>query len=80
MVNEFGNLMYTCSDSDLTPNGPSYDGNYGRVCAVKGAETGQQLVSGAAYLWEQYGFEVSNLWRNVGINAALFLFFALCTA
>lgn len=79
MVNEFGDLFYTCSEADLAPNGPGYDGISGRACAVKGAATGQQLVSGAAYVWEQYGFQVSHLWRNVGINAALFLFFALCT-
>ncbi|KAF6823067.1 ABC-2 type transporter [Colletotrichum plurivorum] len=79
MVNELGDLFYTCSEADLAPNGPGYEGISGRACAVKGAATGQQLVSGAAYIWEQYGFQVSNLWRNVGINAALFLFFALCT-
>lgn len=79
MVNEFGNLQYTCSPSDLAPNGASFDLIENQVCAVPGAVPGQALVSGAAYVRDQYGFEVSNLWRNVGINAAFFVFFALCT-
>ncbi|KAI3332377.1 ABC transporter PeaB1 [Xylariaceae sp. AK1471] len=79
MVNELGNLNYTCSESDLAPNGPGYSSVANQVCAIPGAVPGQALVSGAAYVREQYGFFVSNLWRNVGINAAFFVFFALCT-
>ncbi|KAH9907615.1 ABC transporter PeaB1 [Xylariomycetidae sp. FL2044] len=79
MVNEFGNLRYTCSDADLAPSGPGYDSMINQVCAVRGADPGQQLVSGASYLEAQYGFFVSHLWRNVGINAAFFVFFAVCT-
>jgi ABC-type multidrug transport system permease subunit len=80
MVNEFGNLLYTCSESDLAPSGPGYDAIASQVCSVKGAVPGQALVSGAAYVWEQYEFRVSHLWRNVGINAGFFVFFVLCTA
>ncbi|KAI1128101.1 ABC transporter PeaB1 [Nemania abortiva] len=79
MVNELGNLNYTCSPSDLAPNGPIYDSIANQVCAIPGAVPGQVLVSGAAYAREQYGFFVSHLWRNIGINAAFFAFFALCT-
>ncbi len=79
MVNELGNLNYTCSQSDLAPNGPTYNSVANQVCAIPGAAPGQELVSGAAYAREQYGFFVSHLWRNVGINAAFFVFFALCT-
>ncbi|KAI0023474.1 ABC transporter PeaB1 [Xylariomycetidae sp. FL0641] len=79
MVNEFGNLNYSCSVADLAPSGIGYDSIANQVCAVQGGEPGQQFVSGAAYLEDQYGFYVSNLWRNVGINAAFFVFFAVCT-
>ncbi|KAI1825413.1 ABC transporter PeaB1 [Xylaria intraflava] len=79
MVNEFGNLNYTCSESDLAPGGPAYSSIANQVCAVPGAIPGQNLVPGAAYVREQYGFEVSHLWRNVGINIGIFVFFALCT-
>ncbi|KAL1636602.1 hypothetical protein SLS56_001187 [Neofusicoccum ribis] len=80
MANEFGDLDYACSNSDLTPHGASYNSIASQVCAVPGALPGQAYVSGSAYLEGQYGFRVSNLWRNVGINAAFFVFFALCTA
>ncbi|KAH7054333.1 ABC transporter PeaB1 [Macrophomina phaseolina] len=79
MVNEFGDLNYACSEGDLAPSGPGYDSIANQVCTVQGAVPGQRFVSGAAYVQEQYGFEVSHLWRNVGINAAFFVFFALCT-
>ncbi|KAK8877617.1 ABC transporter [Apiospora arundinis] len=79
MGNEFGNLDYNCSDGDLAPNGQNYDSLAYQVCSIKGATPGQDVVSGAAYISEQYGFRVSNLWRNVGINAGIFVFFALCT-
>ncbi|KAI1385489.1 ABC transporter [Hypoxylon trugodes] len=79
MVNEFGNLNYTCSATDLAPSGPGYGSIANQVCAVQGAEPGQAFISGAAYVREQFDFRVSHLWRNVGINAAFFAVFALCT-
>ncbi|KAI1397475.1 ABC transporter PeaB1 [Hypoxylon fuscum] len=79
MVNEFGDLSYTCSETDLAPSGPGYGSITNQVCAVQGAVPGESLVSGAAYVREQFDFQVSHLWRNVGINAAIFAFFALCT-
>lgn len=79
MVNEFGNLQYHCSESDLTPSGSQYNSMAYQVCAVPGSVPGQSVVSGAAYVEHQYGFHVSHLWRNVGINTGFFIFFALCT-
>ncbi|KAI0437784.1 ABC transporter PeaB1 [Xylaria telfairii] len=79
VVNELGNLNYTCIQRDLVPNGPTYDSIANQVCAIPGAMPGQAFVSGATYAHEQYGFSVSHLWRNVGINIAFFVFFALCT-
>ncbi|TGJ84785.1 hypothetical protein E0Z10_g3954 [Xylaria hypoxylon] len=79
MVNELGDLDYTCTQQDLAPSGPGYDSIAEQVCAVKGALPGHAMVSGAAFVREQYGFYVSHLWRNVGINAGIFVFFAVCT-
>ncbi len=79
MLNEFANLTYRCSPSDLAPAGPGYDDIANQVCAVVGSIPGQDTVSGISYLQAQYGFEVSHLWRNVGINAAVFIAFAVCT-
>ncbi|KAF2181432.1 ABC transporter [Zopfia rhizophila CBS 207.26] len=80
MVNEFGSLDYTCSSQDLVPSGPGYASIQNQVCAVIGSEPGQNIVSGMAYLKAQYGFQQSHLWRNVGINAGLFVAFALLSA
>ncbi|KAI1812305.1 ABC transporter [Poronia punctata] len=79
MVNEFGNLWYKCSDGDLAPSGPAYNAIAQQVCAVKGALSGESTVSGAAFVREEYGFYVNHLWRNIGINAGIFVFFAICT-
>uniref|UniRef100_A0A8H7NHW9 ABC transporter domain-containing protein n=1 Tax=Bionectria ochroleuca TaxID=29856 RepID=A0A8H7NHW9_BIOOC len=79
IVNEFSNLEYQCSDSDLAPSGPNYVNFTNQVCAVKGAVPGQASVLGSAFVREQYGLDASHLWRNVGINIAIFLFFAVCT-
>ncbi|KAJ5506050.1 CDR ABC transporter [Penicillium expansum] len=79
MVNEFRDLSYQCSASDLVPSGLGYNDIAHQVCAVVGSEPGDRLLSGASYIHAQYGFKTSHLWRNVGINAALFVFFALCS-
>ncbi|KAI3112827.1 hypothetical protein CBS147333_3335 [Penicillium roqueforti] len=79
MVNEFGDLSYQCSISDLVPSGPGYTDIAHQVCTVVGSQPGDRLLSGASYIHAQYGFKTSHLWRNVGINAALFIFFALCS-
>ncbi|KAI0003557.1 ABC transporter PeaB1 [Xylariaceae sp. FL0662B] len=79
MVNEFGDRTYTCTDADLAPSGPGYDSIMNQVCAVQGGVAGQSNVPGAAYLEHMYGFSVPHLWRNVGINIGIFVFFAFCT-
>lgn len=79
MVNEFGSLSYECSPSDLVPSGPGYANLANQVCAVVGSQPGERLLSGISYLQAQYGFARSHLWRNVGINAAFFVVFAVCS-
>ena len=79
MVSEFGDLSYTCSEADLAPIGPQYDLVANQVCAVPGGLPGESMVSGADYVRAMYGFAPSHLWRNVGVNVGIFVFFALCT-
>ncbi|EAW11669.1 ABC transporter PeaB1 [Aspergillus clavatus NRRL 1] len=79
MVNEFRDLSYQCSPSDLVPSGLGYTDMANQVCAVLGSRSGEESLSGMSYLEAQYGFGRSHLWRNVGINAAFFVFFALCS-
>lgn len=80
MINEFANLSYECSSSDLVPSGTEYTNFANQVCAVVGSEPGQRLLSGMTYIQAQYGFEKANLWRNLGINAAFFIVFGLASA
>lgn len=79
MTNEFGNLDYRCSTSDLAPTGSGYDNIANQVCAVVGSTPGSAIVSGKLYIQAQYGFEMDHLWRNIGINLAFFGFFVVCT-
>lgn len=79
MVNEIGDLSYSCSPSDLAPSGSGYDMAANQVCAIRGGVPGELLVSGARYLEEMYEFHTSHLWRNVGINCGILVFFALAT-
>lgn len=79
MVNEFRDLSYQCSPSDIVPSGSTYTNMTNQACVVVGSRAGELFISGMSYLQEQYGFERIHLWRNVGINAALFVFFALCS-
>lgn len=80
MINEFADLSYECSISDLVPSGPGYTDLANQVCAVVGSQPGQQLLSGMAYIEAQYGFQRGNLWRNLGINTAFFVVFGLASA
>ena len=79
MLNEFAALNYLCSPDDLAPAGAGYSNIANRVCAIVGSRTGEGFVSGKSYLQAQYGFQEPHLWRNIGINAALFIAFTICT-
>lgn len=79
MVNEFSSVSYSCANKDLAPSGPGYSNLANQVCAIVGSEPGRASLAGALYIRELYGFERSHLWRNIGINAALFLAMATCT-
>ncbi|KAI9841060.1 MAG: hypothetical protein M1837_001031 [Sclerophora amabilis] len=78
MVNEFASIDYLCSEGDLAARGAGYANIANQVCAVVGSTPGESSLPGRSFLREQYGFEKSHLWRNIGINAALFIFFAFC--
>ena len=79
MINEFSSVSYSCAPDDLVPAGAGYSDIANQVCAIVGSRSGEASVSGASYIKAQYGFQTSHLWRNIGINAALFLAMAACT-
>ncbi|KAJ5697282.1 ATP-binding cassette transporter [Penicillium malachiteum] len=79
-LNEIGGSTYQCSTKDIVPAGLSYisynDTNY-QSCAVSGSLPGSLELSGKLYLVAEYGFHAIHKWRNVGINAAFFIFFSV---
>ncbi|KAI1407230.1 ATP-binding cassette transporter [Hypoxylon sp. FL1857] len=78
MLNEFVASGYQCSTQDTIPRGPDYNDTAFQVCAVQSSVSGNLILSGRTYLEIVYDFLQNNLWRDVGINAAFFAFFALC--
>ncbi|KAJ5163911.1 uncharacterized protein N7500_005741 [Penicillium coprophilum] len=77
MINEVGTTAYECTPSDMVPRGQAYSDVAYQACAIAGSEPGKTLVEGASYLRVYYDFDNSHLWRNVGINAGFFVFFAI---
>ena len=80
MVNEFSSETFSCSEGDIVPRGNVFDDIRFQTCAVSGSSPSQLSVSGQSYLSSEYNFHSDRLWRNIGINAAFFLFFAICVA
>ncbi|KAJ5372042.1 hypothetical protein N7517_004048 [Penicillium concentricum] len=76
-LNEIGSSMYQCSPRDTVPEGLLYTDATYQTCAVSGSLPGHLDVSGKLYLLAEYGFKSLHKWRNVGINAAFFVFFSL---
>lgn len=73
LANEFRARILTCSSTDLIPSGPGYDDIRYQVCSINGAQPGSLNVAGMDYVNFVYGFEVSHVWRNVGILWAYFV-------
>ena len=67
MINEYGGRDFACSE--IVPSGGAYDaiGGLGRSCSAVGATTGSLVVNGTAYLRANYGYIVSEKWRNAGL-------------
>ncbi|KAJ5816999.1 hypothetical protein N7447_009232 [Penicillium robsamsonii] len=76
-LNEIGSSTYQCSPRDTVPEGLLYTDTTYQTCAVSGSLPGHLDVSGKLYLLAEYGFKSLHKWRNVGINAAFFVFFSL---
>ena len=75
-LNEIGTSSYQCSSQDIVPRGAAYNETSYQACAVSGSVPGELTLAGRLYLMAEYGFEHTHLWRNVGINAAFFVFFS----
>lgn len=73
MVNEFKRTTFTCAESNILPSGPGYPNGLGpnQICTVAGATPGSLNIPGMNYLTASFDYQVSHLWRNVGILLAI---------
>lgn len=80
MVNEFHEQEGLCSI--LVPSGPGFENISinNQVCAVTGSKPGLSFVRGDDYLYASFGYEYSNLWRNIGIMMGFWIFFVIACA
>lgn len=76
MANEFRDTIIPCAYNNLIPNFlPQYLDTAHQSCAgIAGAEPGATFVTGEAYL-ASLSYSASNIWRNVGILFAWWIFF-----
>lgn len=81
LANEFHDQVIPCVGPFLVPNGEGYgpETGGGQACTgVRGALPGATSVTGEQYL-ASMSFSHSNLWRNVGILCAWYVFFVVMT-
>ncbi|KAJ4003081.1 hypothetical protein NW752_011743 [Fusarium irregulare] len=78
MASEMADLRMTCVEPQLVPYGPSYNDSRYQSCTVIGSDG--TTIDGADYLRLQYSISRSEVWRNVGIIIAFWVFFAFMTA
>ncbi|KAI9806551.1 MAG: hypothetical protein M1833_003738 [Piccolia ochrophora] len=78
MANEFYNLEIQCVPPNIVPLGPGVEPQY-QSCTLQGSQPGSATVNGADYIRTAYTYTRANLWRNVGIIIAFWLFFVALT-
>ncbi|KAK9456822.1 ABC-2 type transporter-domain-containing protein [Dipodascopsis uninucleata] len=71
-VNEFHNRDMKCDELVPSIPGASIEN---QACPVPGAVSGQEYVSGDAYLLTQLNYSYTHLWRNFGILIGYYVFF-----
>jgi ABC-type multidrug transport system permease subunit len=78
--NEVKNSQFPCVGTNLIPSGPEYSPSQsGQACAgVGGALPGASDLTGEEYL-SSMSFKTTNVWRNVGILFAWWIFFVIVT-
>ncbi|KAF4989045.1 hypothetical protein FGRMN_9375 [Fusarium graminum] len=78
MASEMGNLEMPCVEPQFVPFGSGYDDTSSRSCTVIGSSG--DMIDGASYLHLQYDIGRSDVWRNVGIIIAFWIFFSITAA
>lgn len=80
MATEMGDLDMACVAPQYVPYGQQYDDNRYRSCASTGVAPGSDFISGAALLNQQYQIHNYDVWRNVGILIAFWIFLSFTAA
>ncbi|KAJ5096799.1 ABC multidrug transporter C [Penicillium angulare] len=77
MVNEFHGRTFKCLEASMIPHDGPYNGisDAYKVCGTTGAQAGSNMVSGTAYLTENFRYYDSHKWRNLGIMFGFMVFF-----
>ena len=77
MANEFQGRNWPCTS--FIPSGAVYanTSNVNRVCAVAGSVSGENYVTGDAYLKTAYQYYWSHNWRNFGVIIAFIVLFLI---
>ncbi len=78
MANEFYNMNIECEPPFLVPQGPGAAPQY-QSCTIQGSRPGRTNVLGADHIRVAFSYERANLWRNVGIVFAFWIFFVILT-
>jgi ATP-binding cassette subfamily G (WHITE) protein 2 (SNQ2) len=79
LANEFHDKIIPCVGNNIVPLGPTYtDSNHQSCAGVLGAVQGSTFVTGDEYL-AALKYSHSNVWRNVGIIWAFWVFFVALT-
>ncbi|KAH7333166.1 putative Brefeldin A resistance protein [Rhexocercosporidium sp. MPI-PUGE-AT-0058] len=79
LSNEFNGKVLPCVGPNLVPNGPGYGSLENQACTgLRGAPTGATSITGAQYL-DSLKYSHSNMWRNIGIVWAWWIFYVFLT-
>ncbi|KAJ5767493.1 hypothetical protein N7533_000076 [Penicillium manginii] len=75
MANEFVGREFQCIEPDYIPYGAGYSSSESihRGCSVPGSKNG--MISGEAYIREQYSYSFHHIWRSFGIIVGFWIFF-----
>ncbi|PHH91761.1 hypothetical protein CDD83_10405 [Cordyceps sp. RAO-2017] len=72
IANEFHGREFTCS-AIVPPYSPPQGDSW--ICDASGAVAGRPTVSGDAFIYADYRYRYSHVWRNFGILIAFLIFF-----
>lgn len=70
--NEFHGREFECSQ--FIPGYPFLSGD-AFICSVPGSLAGERTVSGDSFIYAQYRYNYSHVWRNLGILIGFWIFF-----